>query len=91
MHSGIYQLVKRAGEVALFLVVTYAPQCCRSQTQWAVSLPTRHRGFSTKGGRGRQVWGATAPNRYGTKKKRVAFGGTRTHANKVDYDLNVAP
>ena len=25
------------------------------------------------------------------KKKRVAFGGTRTHANKVDYDLDVAP
>jgi hypothetical protein len=24
-------------------------------------------------------------------KKGVAFGGTRTHANKVDYDLNVAP
>ena len=23
--------------------------------------------------------------------KKVAFGGTRTHANKVDYDLNVAP
>jgi hypothetical protein len=25
------------------------------------------------------------------KQKGVAFGGTRTHANKVDYDLNVAP
>jgi hypothetical protein len=25
------------------------------------------------------------------KKKKTAFGGTRTHANKVDYDLNVAP
>ena len=27
----------------------------------------------------------------GQTKKGVAFGGTRTHANKVDYDLNVAP
>ena len=26
-----------------------------------------------------------------TKKRSVAFGGTRTHAHKVDYDLNVAP
>ena len=24
-------------------------------------------------------------------KKGVAFGGTRTHATKGDYDLNVAP
>ena len=24
-------------------------------------------------------------------EKKTAFGGTRTHANKVDYDLNVAP
>ena len=32
-------------------------------------------------------------NKQATKKpkKGVAFGGTRTHANKVDYDLNVAP
>lgn len=26
-----------------------------------------------------------------SKKKDVAFGGTRTHALKEDYDLNVAP
>ena len=25
------------------------------------------------------------------KKKPIAFGGTRTHATKGDYDLNVAP
>ena len=26
-----------------------------------------------------------------SSKKECTFGGTRTHANKVDYDLNVAP
>ena len=25
------------------------------------------------------------------QKKPIAFGGTRTHATKGDYDLNVAP
>jgi hypothetical protein len=32
-----------------------------------------------------------AGDNRGKNKKYVAFGGTRTHANKVDYDLNVAP
>ena len=31
------------------------------------------------------------PFQRATQKKKTAFGGTRTHANKVDYDLNVAP
>jgi hypothetical protein len=37
------------------------------------------------------VGNKTNSNSQARQKKDVAFGGTRTHANKVDYDLNVAP
>jgi hypothetical protein len=37
------------------------------------------------------VWARAQPEQNNVQKNDVAFGGTRTHALKEDYDLNVAP
>jgi hypothetical protein len=49
------------------------------------------KGCSSEGNNARTSQNAQFEYAKPTKKKGVAFGGTRTHATKGDYDLNVAP